>query len=55
MSMKKDENTEDDMPALPEVLCSKISRLYNADGQLQQGCTSCFTLQRFGADAEEDA
>jgi hypothetical protein len=47
-------NNDEEMPALPELLCSKISRLYSADGQLQQGCTSFFTLQRFGAtDAEE--
>jgi hypothetical protein len=43
-------NNDESMPALPELLCSKSSRLYSADGGLKQGCTSFFTLQRFGTD-----
>ena len=34
--------------ALPEVVCSKIERVYNYEGSLKQGCTSFFTFQRFG-------
>jgi len=33
---------------LPEVVCSRICRLYNAEGQMKQGCTSFFSLKRFG-------
>jgi hypothetical protein len=48
-------NNDESMPALPELLCSKSSRLYSADGGLKQGCTSFFTLQRFGTDEDADA
>jgi hypothetical protein len=47
------DTTATEEPQLPEVLCSKISRLYDTEGRLQQGCTSFFTLQRFGADSED--
>lgn len=42
------ENSE----ALPEVICSKIARIYNYEGKLKQGVTSFFTLQRFGDEGE---
>jgi hypothetical protein len=47
-------NNDESMPALPELLCSKSSRLYSADGGLKQGCTSFFTLQRFGTDGDTE-
>jgi hypothetical protein len=31
---------------LPELCCSKISRVYSFEGKLKQGCTSFFTLRR---------
>ena len=37
---------------LPEVICSRICRLYNSEGQLKQGCTSFYTLKRFESEAE---
>lgn len=37
---------------LPEVICSKISRVYNYEGKLKQGVTSFFSLQRFGGEDE---
>ena len=36
--------------SLPELCCSKISRAYNFEGKLKQGCTSFYTFKRFGAD-----
>jgi hypothetical protein len=41
-----------DKITLPEVICSKISRIYNFEGQLKQGCTSFCTLKRFGEEIE---
>ena len=41
-----------DKITLPEIICSKISRIYNFEGQLKQGCTSFCTLKRFGEEAE---
>ena len=51
---KTPELTEEnvDEAALPEVVCSKISRGYNFEGRLKQGCTSFYTLKRFGEEAE---
>jgi hypothetical protein len=50
-----------DSENLPEVVCSKISRVYNYEGKLKQGITSFFNLQRFvneeeneGGDDEDD-
>jgi hypothetical protein len=43
----------DDENGLPEVVCSKISRVYDSQGQLRQGCTSFFTLKRFGVDGDQ--
>jgi hypothetical protein len=40
--------------ALPEVCCSKMYRVYNFQGKLKQGCTSIFTLQRFGEEEETE-
>lgn len=37
---------------LPDVICSKMSRVYNYEGYLKQGCTSFFTFKRFGTDKE---
>ena len=51
-SPKSDDGTKsiDDVEnvALPEVYCSKISRVYNFEGRLRQGCTSFYSLKRFG-------
>ncbi|CAJ1969086.1 unnamed protein product [Cylindrotheca closterium] len=53
--------SEDDAPVeigeldeakLPEVCCSKLSRVYNYAGQLKQGISSFYTFKRFGM--EED-
>lgn len=40
---------------LPEVVCSKICRLYSFDGKMKQGSTSFYTLQRFGIDDSDDS
>lgn len=46
-----DSSTESvEMDNLREVVCSKISRVYNFDGLLKQGCTSFYSLQRFGGE-----
>ena len=37
---------------LPELLVSKISRVYNFEGRMKQGCTSFYTFKRFGSDGE---
>jgi hypothetical protein len=39
---------DDDTTILPDLICSKISRLYNYEGKLKQGCSSFFTFKRFG-------
>jgi hypothetical protein len=41
------ETTDNIQENLPEVVCSKISRVYNYEGKLKQGITSFFNLQRF--------
>ncbi len=35
---------------LSQLCLSKISRVYNQEGRLKQGCTSFFTFKRFGID-----
>jgi hypothetical protein len=42
----------DEQVALPDVVCSKIARVYNYEGRLKQGCTSFFTFKRFGMEEE---
>lgn len=42
----------DEEIVLPDVVCSKISRVYNYEGRLKQGCTSFYNLKRFGIDEE---
>jgi len=37
-----------------ELCCSKISRLYNFEGKLKQGCTSFYTFKRFEVDDDDD-
>mmetsp|Transcript_33872 Transcript_33872/g.82108 ORF Transcript_33872/g.82108 Transcript_33872/m.82108 type:complete len:549 (-) Transcript_33872:59-1705(-) len=37
---------------LPEVCCSKLSRVYNYAGQLKQGISSFYTFNRFGMEEE---
>jgi len=37
-----------------ELCCSKISRLYNFEGKLKQGCTSFYTFKRFEVDNDDD-
>ena len=39
-----------DGPALPELVCSKVARIYNFEGSLKQGCSSFYTLKRFGSE-----
>lgn len=36
----------------PSLVCSKISRVYSVDGKFKQGCTSFFSLKRFGVNGE---
>jgi len=48
----EEENGGGDLP-LPDLVCSKISRVYNYEGNLKQGCTSFFTFKRFGTDKDE--
>jgi hypothetical protein len=43
-------SSSDEADLLPELICSKISRLYNYEGKLKQGVSSFFTLQRFGSE-----
>ncbi|KAL3940382.1 MAG: hypothetical protein SGBAC_005085 [Bacillariaceae sp.] len=38
---------------LPEICCSKLSRVYNYAGQLKQGVSSFYTFKRFGMEEEE--
>ena len=38
---------------LPELYCSKISRVYNFEGKLKQGISSFYKFQRFGVDDHE--
>ncbi|GAX24303.1 hypothetical protein FisN_4Lh415 [Fistulifera solaris] len=47
--------TREDAPeetVLPDIVCSKISRVYNYEGRLKQGCTSFYSLKRFGMEDE---
>jgi hypothetical protein len=37
---------------LPEIVCSKMNRLYNFEGRLKQGFSSFYTLKRFGTEDE---
>lgn len=39
---------------LPEVICSKLSRVYNYAGQLKQGVSSFYTFKRFGMEEESE-
>jgi hypothetical protein len=43
---------DDDAIKLPDVVCSRICRVYNAEGLYKQGCTSFYTLRRFGPELE---
>ncbi|KAL3916291.1 MAG: hypothetical protein SGILL_005241 [Bacillariaceae sp.] len=46
---------DDDAADLPELVCSKLNRLYNFEGRLKQGFSSFYTLKRFGnEEGEED-
>ncbi|CAB9509019.1 expressed unknown protein [Seminavis robusta] len=45
---------DDSLGELPEVICSRICRLYNTEGLLKQGCTSFYTLKRFGPEGGTD-
>jgi len=44
---------DESLSKLPELICSKMSRVYSFDGTLKQGVTSFFTLQRFDVDEED--
>jgi hypothetical protein len=37
-----------------DLCCSKISRLYNFEGKLKQGCTSFYTFKRFEVKDDDD-
>ncbi|KAG7346795.1 hypothetical protein IV203_005864 [Nitzschia inconspicua] len=52
-SLAENKSDDDDAMALPELICSKISRLYNYEGKLKQGCSSFYTFQRFGLEDNE--
>jgi len=39
---------------LPSLVCSKMSRAYDEEGRLQQGCTSFYTFKRFGAEKDDE-
>jgi hypothetical protein len=45
---------EDVETQLPDIVCSKMARVYNIEGHLQQGSTSFFTLKRFGGVVDDD-
>jgi hypothetical protein len=47
-----EEQDEDDVSRMPQLICSKISRVYNFEGLLKQGCTSIFQLKRFGTEKD---
>jgi hypothetical protein len=42
--------SDEDEGSLPELCCSKISRVYNYAGQLKQGVSSFYTFKRFGVE-----
>lgn len=44
---------ENEAAAMPKLVCSKVSRVYNFEGLLKQGCTSFFTFKRFGTEKDE--
>ena len=44
---------DDDVASLPKLVCSKISRVYNYEGLLKQGCTSFFQFKRFGTEKDD--
>lgn len=46
------EEGNNDVTNLPNLVCSKSTRVYNFEGLLKQGCTSFFSFKRFG-DAKE--
>jgi len=48
-NLPNDANVGDE-PRLPEIVCSKMSRVYNYEGHLKQGCTSFFRFKRFGTE-----
>jgi hypothetical protein len=55
-SAPKRSNAEDvsnDEPDLKDIICSKVSRVYNYEGRLKQGCTSFFTFKRFGTEKQD--
>lgn len=55
-SAPKRSNAEDvsnDEPDLKDMICSKVSRVYNYEGRLKQGCTSFFTFKRFGTEKQD--
>jgi len=39
---------------IEQICCSKISRLYNYEGRLKQGCTSFYTFKRFDDDDDNN-
>jgi hypothetical protein len=44
--------SDENESSLPELCCSKISRVYNYAGQLKQGISSFYTFKRFGVEEE---
>jgi hypothetical protein len=48
----EDLSYEEGEVSLPDLCCSKISRVYNYAGQLKQGVSSFYTFKRFGLEEE---
>ena len=49
------DQSSDGIPSTEKDLCcSKISRLYNFEGKLKQGCTSFYTFKRFEVEDDDD-
>lgn len=46
-------DNEGDVSALPKLVCSKATRVYNYEGLLKQGCTSFFNFKRFGSEKDD--
>lgn len=43
------------LPSLPDLYCSKISRVYNFEGKLKQGISSFYKFERFGGGEDEES
>jgi hypothetical protein len=52
-SLSDTNGMDDEEIKLPQLVCSKMARIYNYEGRLKQGVTSFLTLKRFGIDIDE--